>query len=100
MENTFDISDFVDVLTISRTTKTIVDREIALRKQLKITQKSLAKKSGVSYASIRRFESMGEISLSSLLKIALTLNSLQDFLPLFKPQPIFNLKDFDLPDET
>ena len=36
------------------------------RKGQKLSMKDLAEKSGVSYGSIKRFESIGEISLISL----------------------------------
>jgi transcriptional regulator with XRE-family HTH domain len=70
-----------------------VEREKQRRKKLKISQKQLAEKSGVTYASVRRFETTGEISLSSLLKIANALDSLQDFTKLFKPVLVTSLKD-------
>ena len=57
-----------------------------LRKQKKITQKDLAKRSGVSLGSIKRFESSGLISLSSLLKITLILGRLDDFKNLLIPE--------------
>ena len=40
------------------------------RKGQKLSMQDLSDKSGVSYGSIKRFESIGEISLTSLLKIA------------------------------
>ena len=48
---------------------TLVNRVIARSKELKISQKDLAFKSGVSYGSIRRFETTGEISLKPLIQI-------------------------------
>lgn len=83
MKNKFDISDFVDYLTEEKVIENLVNRVIARRKELKITQKDLAFKSGVSYGSIRRFETTGEISLKSLIQIAKVLNSLEDFNELF-----------------
>jgi len=49
------------------------------RKELKITQKELANRSGVSFGSIKRFETSGQISLESLLKVALVLECLDEF---------------------
>ena len=57
-----------------------------LRKQRKLSQKALAEKAGLSYGSMKRFEQTGEISLESLLKIAIVLTAL-----LFVGQNIFNL---------
>ncbi len=90
----FDISTFVNITTEENILKGIVDRLKLRRKELKLTQKELAKRSGVSYGSIRRFESNGEISLTSLLKIANAINCLEDFKELFKYQQITSLKDY------
>ena len=51
----------------------------AKRKELKITQNQLSLKSDVSLGSIKRFESSGQISLESFLKIAFILECLDDF---------------------
>jgi len=51
----------------------------AKRKALKLTQEELAIKSGMSLGSLKRFESSGQISLESLLKVALVLECLGDF---------------------
>lgn len=96
MKNKFDISDFVDYLTEEKAIENLVNRVIARRKELKISQKDLAVKSGVSYGSIRRFETTGEISLKSLIQIAKVLNSLEDFNKLFVHTQITNLKDIKL----
>ena len=94
MIKNFDINDFVTTPTINSILVSLTDRVKARRKELKISQKVLAQKSGVSYASIRRFESTGDISLASLLKIASALNCLEDFNQLFNKKIITNLKDF------
>jgi len=51
----------------------------ARRKQLGLTQTDLAARSGVSLGSLKRFERTGQISLESLLKLALVLECLGDF---------------------
>lgn len=56
----------------------------ALRKQVKMSQAELAKRSGVSFGSVKRFESGGEISFESLLKIANVFNRLEDFNPVLE----------------
>lgn len=53
------------------------------RKANKLTQEQLAQRSGVSLGSIKRFERSGEISLSSLVKIAFILDCEDDFDGLF-----------------
>lgn len=49
------------------------------RLYLKLTQKELSTRSGVSLGSLKRFESSTQISLESLLKLALVLECLDDF---------------------
>jgi transcriptional regulator with XRE-family HTH domain len=49
------------------------------RKSLGYTQTELATRSGVSLGSLKRFESSGQISLESLLKLAFVLECLEDF---------------------
>ena len=65
----------------------IAEKAKAKRKYMKLTQQQLSDKSGVSLGSLKRFERTGEIFLSSLLKIALVLDSLKEFERLFdKPE--------------
>ena len=66
-----------------------VAQEIAKRAQEKrlffnYSQQSLSEKSGVSLGVIKKFERTGKISLESLLKLAVVLESLPDFSGLFK----------------
>lgn len=53
------------------------------RKEAKLTQEELARKSGVSLGSLKRFENKGKISMESLIKIAAALDYQEDFLNLF-----------------
>ena len=62
----------------------IAKRFAAIRKNKKVSQQRLSVISGVSYASIRRFETTGEISLSSLVKLALALQLYDDLDNLFR----------------
>lgn len=71
-------------VTYDEKQKEITDRLIKIRKSKKISQKRLSAISGVSYASIRRFEKTGEISFSSLVKIALSMRLYDDLDNLFK----------------
>jgi len=96
MEKKFDIADFVKIQTIQSVTEQFVEREKLRRKKMHLSQRDLANKSGVSYASIRRFESIGEISFNSLLKIANALDCLEDFNYIFKIPAVKSLKDYDI----
>lgn len=64
-----------------------------LRKQAGLTQSELAKRSGVSLGSVKRFELTGQISLESLLKLVHVLNRISDFDLILNPTE--NLKDID-----
>lgn len=78
-----DISDFVNVETIQVVTHNLINRFKLRRKELGITQRRLSQISGVSYASIRRFETSGNISFASLLKLSESLGLLSEFNHLF-----------------
>jgi len=91
-KNIIDISDFVDVLTEQKAIANLVQRFVKRRKEYGITQKTLSERSGVSYGSIRRFESTGEISLMSLMKISGVIGLLEDFNELFKYQIIKSIR--------
>ncbi len=54
-----------------------------MRKAKKITIKDLSKNSGVPYSTIRRFESSGEISFLSLVKIVSTIGEDEEIANLF-----------------
>ena len=60
------------------------NRVRALRIRKKLTQVELAKRSGVSLGSIKRFETKSLISVQSLIKISLILDAAEDFKDLFK----------------
>lgn len=94
MKNKYDINTFVRTLTEQNVLSGIVERVKERRKELKLSQKELSRKSGVSYASIRRFESTSEISFSSLLKIASVLNALADFCTLFGSEIVNDLREY------
>lgn len=61
----------------------IAKRMQARRKEMKLTQEELSSKSGVSFGSIKRFETKGEISLTSLIKISISLECEDEFDLLF-----------------
>lgn len=94
MNKLFDISDFVNVATEQSVASSLVERYKKRLKELKMTRKDMAEKSGVSYGSLRRFEASGEISLSSLMKVCRVMGCLEDFDNIFKNKIIKNLKDY------
>jgi transcriptional regulator with XRE-family HTH domain len=65
------------------------------RLSFNLSQNSLSERSGVSVGTLKKFERTGKISLESLLRIALTLDALEEFKELFKPIPFENLSSLD-----
>ena len=69
----------------------IAKRERGIRKKKKLSRAELSKKSNVSYGSLKRFEETGNISLTSLIKLAIALECTEEFETLFragKPESI------------
>ena len=71
----------------------LAKRTRARRVATNLSRETLAAKSGVSAASIRRFETTGAISLESLLKLAQVLDCLDAFEGLFPAKEIVTLAD-------
>ena len=64
-----------------------------IRKRRSISQERLASMSGVSYGSIKRFETSGQISLISLTKIAMALDIADELRNLFKKVPYKDIQE-------
>jgi transcriptional regulator with XRE-family HTH domain len=62
------------------------------RLSIRLTQQALAKRSGVSLGSLKRFENQYEISLKHLLQLAVVLDATEEFADLF-PVNQFNSMD-------
>lgn len=74
----------------------LAERARELRLTRNMRQTDLAERSGVTLASVRRFEKEGEVSLKNLMLIAIALNRAQDMeqlflldrnIDLFRPEP-------------
>ena len=63
-----------------------------IRKRRSISQEKLASMSGVSYGSVKRFESTGQISLLSLTKIAMALDIADELRNIFSQVPYRDIK--------
>lgn len=66
------------------------------RLSLNLSQQTLAERSGVSYGVLKKFERTGQISIHSLLKLALILDALEEFKGLFalkKPEEALTLDE-------
>lgn len=73
----------VNMMTPSEMQKEIANRARDFRLELNLSQQTLSEKSGVSYGSLKKFEQTGQISLESLLKLAVVLGCMDDFNTLF-----------------
>ena len=75
-----------------------LDKNLALRvrkirKRRKISQQKLDDLSGVSYGSIKRFETSGQISLLALTKIAMELDMADELRNIFSQVPYRNIQE-------
>ena len=69
----------------------IAERMRERRLEMNLTQQCLAKRSGVSLGSLKRFESNHEISLSHLLMLAVVLDATEEFALLFSRRQFENI---------
>ena len=73
--------------------QTLAQRVRKIRKRRSITQEKLASISGVSYGSIKRFETTGQISLLSLTKIAIALDLADELRNIFTQVPYKDIQE-------
>ena len=87
-----------NILAVGMSNPSEIARQIAARVrerrlELDLTQEGMAARSGVKFATYRRFEQTGEISLKGLLQIGFALNALSDFDALFSRRQYQSLND-------
>lgn len=82
-----------NISTPNEVAQQIAERVKNRRLELNLTQEGLATRAGVKFATYRRFEQTGEISLRGLLQIGLALNALSDFNALFAQRKYQTLED-------
>ena len=71
----------------------LAQRVRKIRKRRSITQEKLASISGVSYGSIKRFETTGQFSLLSLTKIAIALDLADELRNIFTQVPYKDIQE-------
>ena len=71
----------------------IAQRVRDIRKRRSISQKRLSEISGVSYGSVKRFETTGQISLVSLTKLAMALDIAGDLRNIFTQIPYRDIQE-------
>ena len=82
-----------NILTPDDVAKQIATRVKARRLELNLTQEGRAARAGLKFATYRRFEQTGEISLKGLLQIGFALNALSEFDALFVQKQYQSLDD-------
>ena len=61
----------------------LAQRLARIRKRRNLSQQALSEKSNVSFGSIKRFETSGQISLVSLTKLCIALDCVDEIKKLF-----------------
>jgi transcriptional regulator with XRE-family HTH domain len=75
----------ISLISTSKAQQIIATNLQTLRVQRGLTQEGLAKHSGVSLATLRKFEQKGVLSLESFLKISMVLGNLDRLIEATKP---------------
>jgi transcriptional regulator with XRE-family HTH domain len=73
------------LLTPPETEQLLAERFKTLRLQAGYKRTTLASRAGVSPASLKRFETTGQVSLKNFLRLAHALNRLPEFAELLTP---------------
>lgn len=87
--------DGFSLYTPEQVSRTLAARVKALRLAKGWKQATLAERSGVSLASLRRFEASGKVSLEHLLQLAFALNRLDDFDALLQAPRATSLAELE-----
>jgi len=83
MKKVIELSDFFPVFSLEKEMVSLGHRVKELRKRNGYTQAEMSDRSGVTLASIKRFERTGEISLRHLWQIAVALEYQGELQRLF-----------------
>lgn len=94
MANILSVNDFIpDDFNPGSILNKIAERAKRNRLELNLSQSALAAKSGVSLGTLKRFESTAEISLKSLVMLAVALDATEEFGLLFSKQKYQSLDE-------
>ena len=81
--------------TPGETAKALAERHKKLRLLNKLTRRTLAERSGVTVASLIRFEQQAQISLENLLKLFSALGRLDEIENLLHPPAAKSIDDLE-----
>ena len=82
-----------NTLTPHEVEKLLADRFKSLRLQARYKRTTLAKRAGVTVASLKRFETTGQVSLKNLLRLAYALDRLSEFTKLLETSQATSLTE-------
>ena len=83
------------LITPEEVSKNLATRLKQIRLNKKWKRSTLAKRSGVTEASLKRFEQTGEVSLKNFLKLIFTLGRLDEVDNLLCQNTIQSIKDLE-----
>lgn len=81
------------LLTPIETQRLLAERFKTLRLTAGFKRSTMAKRSGVTESSLKRFENNGDISLKNLLLLSHAVDRLQEFGDLFQPPEAISLAE-------
>lgn len=87
------MNNILSLLSPGEVSMNIAARMRERRKERKLSQVQLSRRSDVSLGSLKRFERTGEISLSSLVKLAFALGCESDFDSLFSKRGYSSIQE-------
>jgi transcriptional regulator with XRE-family HTH domain len=88
-------NELLQLVTPPEIQRQLADRVRVLRLSLGFKQSTLARRSGVTLASLRRFEQIGEASLKHFLMICHALGRSEEFTRLLQPPPARTLAELE-----
>jgi len=89
MQNNYNLT------TPEETARNLAEKARTLRLTRNWRQATLAERSGVTLASLQRFERTGQVSLKNLLKLAFALGRLADFEQPLQPPPAGSIAELE-----
>ena len=83
----------LNTLTLEDLRLGIAARVRARRLEMNLTQKGMSARAGISLATYRRFEAIGEISLANLIMVAVVLGMTEDLGKIFSEERYQNIDE-------
>jgi len=85
----------IEFLTLAEIMQAIAQRFKGLRLHHNWTRASLAARSGLNENTIKRFENSGQITMASLLRLAVAMDAQHEFLNLFPVPQVHSIAEME-----